>query len=90
VATFVSEVGADHRFWGGVLLRSGAVLAGTWLVLPSARAMTWRLWSGIAIFVAVVAARPRLVFYGFGIGRVIVVFDLGARARKRDRKDELR
>ena len=88
VATFVPAVGEDHRFWGGVLLRAGAVLVGIWLVLPSARAMSWRLWSGITVFVAVVAARPRLVLYAFGIGLVVIGFELLSISRARDPKRE--
>ncbi len=86
VATFVPEVGEDHRFWGGVLLRAGAVLAGIWLVLPSARTMSWRVWTGIAVFVAIVAARPRLVLFAFAVGFVIAMFELAARSRDRAAK----
>ena len=87
VVSFVSDLGIeDDRFWGGVLLRMGAVLGALWLVLPRARRLSWRTWTAVTVFVVVVAARPRLVLYAFGISVVILLYELIMRARAKDER----
>jgi hypothetical protein len=70
---FFTDIFGDSRWWGGVALRAGAILSGSWLVMPKARHLPRYLWVGLGIFAGVLAIRPRLVLFGIVLAFVAMV-----------------
>ncbi len=66
--TFTAEAETDGRVWGGILLRSGAVLGAVWLVYPKARRVSPPMWAAITTVIVVLAVRPRLIMWGLVLG----------------------
>jgi len=64
VFTFSTDPGPDELAWGGILLRSGALLGAVWLVLPNARRLPRAAWVAIGTVLVVLAIRPRLILWG--------------------------
>lgn len=81
VLTFTSDPGPDELAWGGVLIRSGALLGAWWLVLPRARRVRPATWVAVLVVVAVLAVRPRLFLWGLVAAVVGMVLTRFGRAR---------
>ncbi len=64
VGTFSAMAGEDSLWWGGVTLRSGAILGSFWLVMPRFREVPTAVWVGVGVFAAFLAIRPRLILFG--------------------------
>lgn len=71
--TFTEVFGTDSRWWGGVTLRTGALLGVFWLVMPKARQVPHAVWVGVGIFSGVLAFRPRLVLLGLVLAFVAMI-----------------
>ena len=79
---FVSDPGPDELAWGGILLRSGMLLGGWWLVMPNAHRIRRSTWLAIAVLGAVLVVRPRLVLWGLLAAAIV-----GASGGRRRRSD---
>lgn len=79
--TLMAMLGGDSLWWGGVSLRSGAILGSIWLVMPKARELPAAVWVGIGVFAAFLALRPRLIL--FGIAAAFVAMVVVAMAQRR-------
>jgi hypothetical protein len=79
--TLMAMAGGDSLWWGGVTLRSGAVLGSLWLVMPKARDVPIAVWVGIGILAGFLAIRPRLIL--FGIAAAFVAMVVVAMAQRR-------
>lgn len=64
VGSFTDLLGEDSLWWGGVTLRTGAILGVFWLILPKARKVPRAILVGMVVFAGFVALRPRLVLLG--------------------------
>ncbi|MCP3975769.1 MAG: hypothetical protein GY720_14890 [bacterium] len=71
--TSMAMVGGDSLWWGGVMLRSGAILGSIWLVIPKARDVPAAVWVGIGVFAGFLAVRPRLILFGIAAAFVAMV-----------------
>ncbi len=73
IGTLLAMTGGDSLWWGGVTLRSGAILGSIWLVMPKARDVPTAVWVGIGVFAGFLAIRPRLILFGLAIALVAMV-----------------
>lgn len=81
VGTVLAMAGGDSLWWGGVSLRSGAILGSLWLVMPKVRDVATPVWVGVGVFAAFLAVRPRLIL--FGIAAAFVAMVVAAMAQRR-------
>jgi hypothetical protein len=81
IGSFTSVLGADSLWWGGVTLRSGAILGCLWLVMPRVSGVPVAVWVGGGVFAVFLAVRPRLILFGLAASFVAMVIVAVARRR---------
>lgn len=83
LGAFTDVFGAETEWWGGVSLRTGALLGVFWLVIPKARDVPPAVWVGLGVFAVFVAVRPRLVLFGLVVA--FIAMSVTAIAQRRSR-----
>ena len=73
VGTVMAMTGEDSLWWGGVTLRSGAILGSIWLVMPKVRDVPRAVWVGVGVFAGFLAIRPRLILFGIGAAFIAMI-----------------
>lgn len=83
LGAFTDVFGAETEWWGGVAVRTGAILGVFWLIIPQARDVVPAVWVGLGVFAVFVAIRPRLVL--FGLVSAFIAMSVTAIAQRRNR-----